>query len=361
MNNTSCSLSLDTDIQGLTCIYSLSFSLGLPANLLSLWELYQIGFSGGGVQLVYLLNLLLSDLLQLLTLPMWILVAFLCLIAVDRYLAIVLPLESRRVRTIQVAVLSSLAVWTITFLFCLSGLYPSVFHQDSQLCLEEYPVSARYAGFKIATIALGFLLPCGILGYTSVRIGVALKNSSSTSDRERHKIVGTLLIITVIFIVVFGPYHLVGSYKFAEYFLTDDRCGLERSLYLTYRLCYGLTSLNNLLDPFFYIFLSNNTRKELKALVCLRRGSRRGNSVRDLCLELENQNCQLLAVASAVVQTRVHFCWHRRGTEELVLHLRPRTAQDRGHPPHHHRHLHRRLRPLPPGRRLQVYGVLPDR
>jgi len=194
MLNTSCDLPLDTDTVGLTCIYSVVFTLGLPSNLLSLWGLYQLGRSGGGgCQPVYILNLLLSDLLQLLTLPLWILylqgghrwpygrpacelvgyvfyvnvyasVMFLCLIALDRCLAIVHPLSSRGVRTVRVAVAAGGAVWTLTFLFCLCGLLPSVFDPERLLCLEQYPVSHGYAHFKIATTALGFLLPCSILG-----------------------------------------------------------------------------------------------------------------------------------------------------------------------------------------------------
>lgn len=194
LTNGSCHLPLETDRVGLTYIYSLAFSLGLPANLLSLWGLYQLGRSGGGgFQLVYILNLLLSDLLQLLTLPMWILylqgghhwpygsitcqlvgyvfyvniyasVIFLCLIALDRFLAIVHPLSSRGVRKIRLAAFSGVVVWTFIFLFCLIGLYPSVFEPKRGLCLEQYPVSQRYAYFKIATVALGFLMPCTILG-----------------------------------------------------------------------------------------------------------------------------------------------------------------------------------------------------
>lgn len=197
MSNDSCNLPLDTDTFGLTCIYGLIFSLGLPSNLLSLWGLYHLGRSGGGgCQLVYILNLLLSDLLQLLTLPLWILylqgahswpygqltcelvgyvfyvnvyasVMFLCLIALDRCLAIVYPLSSRRVRTVRVAAVCGVAVWTLTFLFCLSGLLPSVFDSDRLLCLEQYPVSPGYARFKITTVALGFLLPCTILGWVN--------------------------------------------------------------------------------------------------------------------------------------------------------------------------------------------------
>lgn len=303
MSNDNCSLPLDTDIFGLTCIYGLIFSLGLPSNLLSLWGLYQLGRSGGGgCQLVYILNLLLSDLLQLLTLPLWILylqgahrwpygqltcelvgyvfyvniyasVMFLCLIALDRCLAIVYPLSSRRVRTVRVAAVAGVAVWTLTFLFCLSGLLPSVFDPDRLLCLEQYPVSPEYAHFKITTVALGFLLPCAILGYTSAHIGVTLRRSPSLSDHECRKIVGILVVITVNFIVVFGPYHLVGGYRFVSLLSTKEPCGFERSIFLAYRLCYGLTSLNTLLDPLFYIFLCPDARLELqRSLPCLGRG-----------------------------------------------------------------------------------------
>ncbi|XP_053485363.1 probable G-protein coupled receptor 132 [Ictalurus furcatus] len=300
LTNGSCHIPLETDRVGLTYIYSLAFSLGLPANLLSLWGLYQLGrSSGAGTQLVYILNLLLSDLLQLLTLPLWILylqrdhrwpygsiacqlvgyvfyvnvyasIAFLCLIAMDRCLAIVYPLSSRRVRNVRLSAFSGVVVWTLVFLFCLIGLYPSVFEPQEGLCLEHYPVTPRYAYFKIATVVLGFLMPCSILGCTSARIGITLHNSPSITDHERNKIVGTLTVITIIFIVVFGPYHMVGGYRFVALLLTEDQCALERSIYLYYRICYGLTSLNTLLDPLFYIFLCQNARLELqRSLPCL--------------------------------------------------------------------------------------------
>ncbi|XP_027894489.1 G-protein coupled receptor 4 [Xiphophorus couchianus] len=305
MSNDTCSLPLDTDVFALTCVYSVIFSLGLPSNLLSLWGLYHLGRSGsGGCQLVYILNLLLSDLLQLLTLPLWILylqgahrwpygrltcelvgyvfyvnvyasVMFLCLIAMDRCLAIVYPLSSRRVRTVKVAAVLGVAVWILTFLFCLSGLLPSVFDSERQLCLEKYPVSPRYAHFKIITVLLGFLLPCTILGYTSAHIGVTLRRSPSLSNHERYKIVGILVVITFNFIVVFGPYHLVGGYRFVSLLETDEPCLFEQSIFYVYRLCYGLTSLNTLLDPLFYIFLCPDARLELqRSLPCLRRGQK---------------------------------------------------------------------------------------
>lgn len=112
-----------------------------------------------------------------------------------------------------------------------------------------------------------------LLSFTSAHIGVTLRRSPSLSDHERHRIVGILVIITINFIVVFGPYHLVGGYRFASLLLTDEPCELERSIFLPYRLCYGLTSLNTLLDPLFYIFLCSDARLELqRSLPCLGMG-----------------------------------------------------------------------------------------
>ncbi|KAI1902545.1 hypothetical protein AGOR_G00016980 [Albula goreensis] len=269
-----CELSLEEDRLGLTGIYSVAFCLGLPANLLSLWGVSRLGVQRGGVQLVLMLNLLLSDLLQLLTLPLWLVVlqgahhwryspelcqlvgyvfyvnlyasvAFLTLIALDRYLLIVHPMAS-------------------------PACTPPSTTKTPSSAWRDIPTTPRYAKFKIATVVLGYLLPCIVLGYTSTRIRLALQRSSSTSTHERHRIVGTLGLITIIFVLVFGPYHLVGGYKFVAFFLQQDRCALERELFLPYRLSYGLTSLNGLLDSFFYVFLCRDVRQELRqSLPCL--------------------------------------------------------------------------------------------
>lgn len=116
--------------------------------------------------------------------------------------------------------------------------------------------------------------------YTSAHIGVTLRQSPSLSAHERHKIVGILVVITLNFIAVFGPYHLVGGYRFVSLLLTDEPCGLERSIFFVYRLCYGLTSLNTLLDPLFYIFLCPDARLELqRSLPCLGRGQNTSKSI----------------------------------------------------------------------------------
>ena len=122
-----------------------------------------------------------------------------------------------------------------------------------------------HAGARVSVVPPG--------SYTSARIGLTLRRSPSVSHQERNKIVGILVVITLNFMLVFGPYHLVGGYRFVSLLLTDEPCRLERWLFLSYRLCYGLTSLNTLLDPLFYIFLCSDARLELRrSLPCVRRG-----------------------------------------------------------------------------------------
>uniref|UniRef100_A0A4W5P9L7 Si:dkey-165a24.9 n=1 Tax=Hucho hucho TaxID=62062 RepID=A0A4W5P9L7_9TELE len=308
-----CNLPLNTDTLGLTYIYSLAFSLGLPCNLLSLWGLYQLGRSGGGgCQLVYILNLLLSDLLQLLTLPLWILylqgahrwpygrpacefvgyvfyvnvyasVVFLCLIALDRCLAIVHPLSSRGVRTVRVAAVSGVATPNIKLL-----LYTCSNYRNTTVIkcsyMEKYVLLSEESCQMVTStdMTLDLCIFLAFFSYTSARIGVTLQQSPSVSGQDRHKITGILVVITVIFIVVFGPYHLVGGYRFVSLLLIDNPCELERSIFLCYRLCYGLTSLNTLLDPLFYIFLCHNARLELRRSLtpCLGRGHTTPKQVR---------------------------------------------------------------------------------
>lgn len=145
-----------------------------------------------------------------------------------------------------------------------------------------YKTSVKPLGYR-ATEQHFLMFVCNSassLSYTSAHIGVTLRRSPSLSNHERHKIVGILVVITVNFIVVFGPYHLVGGYRFVSLLLTNEPCGFERSIFLIYRLCYGLTSLNTLLDPLFYIFLCPDARLELqRSLPCLGRGQNTGKKI----------------------------------------------------------------------------------
>ncbi|CAB1345299.1 unnamed protein product [Coregonus sp. 'balchen'] len=217
----------NTDTLGLTYIYSLAFSLGLPCNLLS-----QLGRSGGGgcqlgahrwpyghpvcefVGCVFYVNVYAS-------------VVFLCLIALNRCLAIVHSLTSRGMRTVRVAAVAGVAVRMLTFLFYLGGHLPSVFDAEKLLCLEQYPVSLRYVRYGRPEVPAA-------LWYT----GVSGKR--------------------------------------------NDPSEFERSIFLCYRLCYSLTSLNTLLNPLFYIFLCQDARLELRRSLtpCLGRGHTAPKQVR---------------------------------------------------------------------------------
>ncbi|XP_043934279.1 G-protein coupled receptor 4-like [Protopterus annectens] len=284
---------LQSDKYTLTAFYSFTFITGLPANCLALWGLIQLRKSKQNLP-VFLFNLVVSDLLQIMILPFWIhyvikghdwtfgkefcvvsgyifyvnlytSIGFLCAISIDRYLAIVHPFRFQDLHTPKSAILVSVAVWTFMIVFCWAGLGSSLYNEP--LCFEKYPVTERYAAFKIVTIVIGFIFPCLILGFTFLKIRNSIRKSPSLSNKEKLRLTCLFFIILVIFIGIFGPYHILGSYKFTAYFVFQDcnaKCNHENNLFLSYRICYGLTSLNNILDPLIYIFICDDVQKQFQ-------------------------------------------------------------------------------------------------
>ncbi|XP_005989871.1 G-protein coupled receptor 4 [Latimeria chalumnae] len=292
-----CNITLSSNSSLLASFYCVSFILGLPANCFAFWALIQL-IRAKHILPVYIISLTLADFLQLTTLPVWATyvleghkwpfssaycefcgflfyvnlyssVGFLCCIAMDRYLAIVHPLRSAGLRSPKSALLVSVCIWLFVIGACILGMCCSIYRQKTALCLEDYPGKTRYAIFKIGTIVLGFLLPCFILGFTCIQVAKCLQKSISVQPQERQKVICILVLVMVIFVLVFGPYHVLGAYKFITFLvLTEEEsyCQLERALFLPYRACYGLTSFNNVLDPLFYIFICNDIQERLRDL-----------------------------------------------------------------------------------------------
>uniref|UniRef100_A0A9J7XHV9 G-protein coupled receptors family 1 profile domain-containing protein n=1 Tax=Cyprinus carpio carpio TaxID=630221 RepID=A0A9J7XHV9_CYPCA len=136
---------------------------------------------------VYLINLSVGDLLYILTLPVWIVMArtiqcsviavvmfnsfymgsgFLCCISVDRYLAIVFPLHFACVREVRTTVLLSVIIWLAVIV-----LHVSLFTYTetiwnfcaSRMCEEPMIMTATAANVAIRRAALGFLVPYGVI------------------------------------------------------------------------------------------------------------------------------------------------------------------------------------------------------
>lgn len=173
-------------------LYIFVIGVGLPTNCLALWAAYRQVRQRNELG-VYLMNLSIADLLYICTLPLWvdyflhhdnwihgpgscklfgfifytniyISIAFLCCISVDRYLAVAHPLRFARLRRVKTAVAVSSVVWATE----LGANSVPLFHDElfrdrynHTFCFEKFPMEGWVAWMNLYRVFVGFLFPCG--------------------------------------------------------------------------------------------------------------------------------------------------------------------------------------------------------
>lgn len=271
--------------------YSIFFIIGFPANCLSLYVACVLMKKGNNLA-VYLINLCVGDLLYILTLPVWIMMAlgqaasdslcsviavvmfnsfyvgsgFLCCISMDRYLAIVFPLHFARVREVRTTVMVSGIVWLVEITLHLGLLA----HRDeirnfsaSRMCEEPMIMTKESANVAITRAVLGFLIPVLIMTFCFMEIIRALNKSTSTVVSERRKICFLLLFLLFTYLVAFTPFQVV---MFIRGLLEPGDCGVAQNLRGVYMVFVATTTINSVLDPIIYCLISESAKTEMKNL-----------------------------------------------------------------------------------------------
>ncbi|XP_075049455.1 putative G-protein coupled receptor 132 [Mixophyes fleayi] len=277
-------------------LYSFVLVIGLPANVLTAWlTLLQIWRKN--VLAVYLFSLSLSELMYLGTLPLWILyvksghkwqwsplackitgyiffnniyisIVLLCCISVDRYLAVEYALESRGVRRQKIAII-------VTIVLCsLVGIVHSTVFlisdgdttKNQQTCFETLPIPLHIAHFYVARFMVGFLIPFSTLIYTNYVIKKRIEKSGSFTDQQKNKVKYLAIAIIIIFLICFAPYHIVLLTRGIAYYIkgsSTNFCEFEEKMYTAYAIFLCLVTVNSVADPFIYVLVSENVRKDI--------------------------------------------------------------------------------------------------
>ncbi|XP_066551153.1 G-protein coupled receptor 4-like [Amia ocellicauda] len=272
--------------------YSIFFIIGLPANCMSLYVAWILARNGNNMA-VYLVNLSISDLLYIISLPVWIEhslqhsvdrtlcsfidlimnnsfyvgASFLCCISVDRYLAVVYPLHFRTVRSIRFALFMSIAVWCAELSLQLGFLYytESLLHfSEKNMCEKKDPMDSKQAHVALVRVVYGFLLPLLLMSLCFVRIMRALNQSVATLGSERRKIKMLLLLLLLTYIVSFAPYQTV---MFIESIWEPGNCAFAQRMVNPYLIVVALTTINSVVDPILYCLLSESAKTEMKKLL----------------------------------------------------------------------------------------------
>ena len=220
---------------------------------------------------VYVINLLISDVLQICTKPIALsippsgvtyelvvftyssslmaCVGFMVCIAGERYVMIAHPLWYRCHRTITKSLLCSFTVWMTAFVI-IGGI---------TLASAAFVVDIHRVALCLCIINL---LPYPFVMLFFVGTWRALSKSKSVSSREQRRIMGTLALVLFIYTALFLPYIVL--MQMFQIFPELMKEGVFQRFAV---MSSTLLSLNPMVDPILYVFMR---KKDLLVLPCRR-------------------------------------------------------------------------------------------
>ncbi|NXS09914.1 CCR8 protein, partial [Neodrepanis coruscans] len=272
-------------------LYSLLFVTGLVGNVLVLWVL--IAFRKIKTMTdVYLLNLTISDLLFVFSLPFlvqysivnqWTFgnamckiissayfigfyssVFFITIMSIDRYLAIVQSIYALQIRTAALGVVTSLVLWVIAILASMSDL---IFFQemrvDNQLkCIPHYPNDSNYwktvSNFEVNV--LGWLIPIAVLIFCYHGI---LKKLQKCHTQNKYKAIKLVFVVVIVFFLFWTPINIVLFLDSLRNMYIIDDCQTNQRLDLAIELAEALSFIHCCLNPVVYVFVGEKFKKHV--------------------------------------------------------------------------------------------------
>ncbi|EPY88452.1 proteinase-activated receptor 4 precursor [Camelus ferus] len=194
-------------------------------------------------------------------------VLLLAAISLDRYLAVVHPLQARALRGQALAIGLCAAAWLVAATLALPlALQPQTFRlalSDHVLCHDALPVSAQTSYWRPAFICLavlGCFLPllAMLLSY-----GATLCTLAAGGRRYGHALKLTALVLASA-VAFFVPSNVLLLLHYSN--PGPDAWG---NLYAAYVPSLALSTLNSCLDPFIYYYVSAEFRgKVQEGLLC---------------------------------------------------------------------------------------------
>ncbi|XP_026210117.1 G-protein coupled receptor 4-like [Anabas testudineus] len=234
-------------------------AISLPLTLVGIYALFSM-VRKDHIAPIYVINLLISDLIQLCCMIVQMIVQpeslliiyifglmasvfFMVCISLERYLVIAWPLWYRLRRTIKISVVVCVVVWT----------FPLV-------CVLLFYFSDDFSRVSPTALGVFFLLPFPLLIFSLVGTIKALSAAISVRAEEKRRIVGLLVLVLLIYMVLFLPGII--------WFLIEN----EETVLILGCVTFISFRLSPLADLFMYIFLRKGAvNKVLSCLCCFRK------------------------------------------------------------------------------------------
>ncbi|XP_010895266.1 C-C chemokine receptor type 4 [Esox lucius] len=270
-------------------LFYLVFTLGLTGNSLVLWVLLKY-MKLKTMTDICLLNLALSDLLLVLSLPLWAYQAqgyefeghspckimagvyqvgfysgilFVTLMSVDRYLAIVHAVSSIRARTLHYGTLASTVIWVASIGASIpQAIFSEVVRDDEGLtCRPHYP-EGTVRTWKLFRNTVenvtGLLLCLPIMTFCYVSILTVLQRSRNS---KKERAVKLIFIIVGAYVVFWIPYNIVVFLQTLEIFGVGRNCEASQRAFIATCVTETIALVHCCVNPVIYAFVGEKFRK----------------------------------------------------------------------------------------------------
>lgn len=297
-------------------VYGCHFVIGIVGNSMVVAVIYCY-MKLKTVANIFVLNLAVSDLTFLITLPMWATftatgyhwpfggflckasaglaifnlytsIFFLTALSIDRYLAIVHPVRSRRFRTVAYACITCVVIWLFAFVLsvptALTRDVHNILDSNNTLCGILHPkmenairLNELLLAISLMKSLLGFLIPFVIIITCYCLIGRALLGARhiQKSSRSRDDEVLRMLAAAVLaFFLCWVPHQVFHLMQVLTQLILVENCAILEIIDTAMPFTICIAYFNSCVNPIVYGFVGRNFRKNLLRLLrCLPGGA----------------------------------------------------------------------------------------
>ncbi|XP_035886322.1 C-C chemokine receptor type 3 [Phyllostomus discolor] len=274
-------------------LYGLVFGVGLLGNMMVVVILIKYRRLSILTN-IYLLNLAISDLLFLITLPFWIHYAqqgqwvfgydmckllsgfcsmglygetfFIILLTIDRYLAIVHATFAIRARTVFFGIVSSSVTWVLIVLIALPEIVFSRAQEEQGYfsCVSLYPEGDVYTWkrlyiVRINTLSLVLPLLVMVVCYSGI-----IKTLVRCPNRKKYKAIRLIFVIMVVFFIFWTPYNLALFLHAFQMTLFESSCERSNQLDVAIMVTEVIAYTHSCINPVIYAFVGERFREHLR-------------------------------------------------------------------------------------------------
>ncbi|KAM3933564.1 2-oxoglutarate receptor 1 [Leptodactylus fuscus] len=279
----------------LPTMYSIIFIVGFPGNIIAI-SVYVMKMRPWRTSIIILLNLAITDLLHLSSLPFlvynyanqekWTLGDFMCKLirvafhfnlygsilfltcfSIFRYFVIVHPMKFHSIHKRRWAVIACAAVWIIALIEVLPMVVFMRDIQDTVACMD-FAVSLdiyNVRWYNAVLTSFGFAIPLLVVTLSYTCINCSLANGPYTNDVQKKKARRLVVILLVVFYACFLPLHIFRAIRI-ETRLYQVGCLYEKHIHATYIASRPIASLNTFGNLLLYVAVGGNFQQAIQSV-----------------------------------------------------------------------------------------------